>query len=346
MWTCHFPHVCWTLIVGFTSPQHPVLLLRFYITLLALIRGTRDTEVGRMFRSHMIPLCLLFYLSFKVHHALPQKKNLFKASQGLLGWIWRVSTWKRVQKRIDWEWSWWPQFQSEVKQFHPSFLLCVSRVSNLGPGPMRYLLTSGIDNLHDRNGKPCQCVSCVGCHASVVAKTRGTSSLYNHILLDKDSEMLELGVRKYMILPIHEHMCQNMLDFHTSSKSSIHAAWAPNIVPNEAWHLWIASQFIDSNWCDPITLRRPEDLAVSSGVLNTSDKTVGRPASPLWEGILHNTGYGWLWRLWSVVVIVITEPEQRTNERIRSMFVFLTQESRIFSATCIQDHIQVFGNQE
>jgi hypothetical protein len=113
------------------------------------------------------------------------KKNLFKASQGLLGWIWRVSTWKRVQKRIDWEWSWWPQFQSEGKQFHPSFLLCVSRVSNLGPGPMRYLLTSGIDNLHDRNGKPCQCVSCVGCHASVVAKTRGTSSLYNHICWTK-----------------------------------------------------------------------------------------------------------------------------------------------------------------
>ena len=66
---------CWTPIVGFTSPQHPVLLLRFYITLLALIRGTRDTEVGRMFRSHMIPLCLLSYLSFKVHHALPPKKN-------------------------------------------------------------------------------------------------------------------------------------------------------------------------------------------------------------------------------------------------------------------------------
>ena len=161
------------------------------------------------------------------------KKELSKASQGLLGWIWRVSTWKRVQKRIEWEWSWWPQFQSEVKQFHPSFRLCVSRGVQLGPRaneisshlrhwqPARPKRTTSVRIMR---WMPCKC----GCK-----NPRNIQPIQSY-LLDKDSEMLELGLRKYMILPIHEHMCQTMLDFHTSSKSSIHAAWrASNIVPNE-----------------------------------------------------------------------------------------------------------------
>ena len=45
------------LIVDFPSPQHPALLLRFHITLLALIRRTQLGEAGHMFGSHTWYLC-------------------------------------------------------------------------------------------------------------------------------------------------------------------------------------------------------------------------------------------------------------------------------------------------
>ena len=95
----------------------------------------------------------------------------------------------------------------------------------------------------------------------------------------------------------------------------------------------------------PAALRRPEDLAVSSGVLNTSDGGAARIAAVA-VGILHYDrvmdGYGWL----SVVVIVITEHGTGTKDKMRESEVCVFFYSRICSATCIQDHIQAFGNQE
>ena len=262
MWTCHFPHVCWTLIVGFTSPQHPVLLLRFYITLLALIRGTRDTEVGRMFRSHMIPLCLLFYLSFKVHHALPQKKPIQSipriAGMNLASLHMKTGSEKdRLGMELMTPISVWGEAVSPIfpavcftgVQLGPRANEIPSHLRHWQPArPKRKTMPVRI-----MRGMPCKC----GCK-----NPRNIQPIQSY-LLDKDSEMLELGVRKYMILPIHEHMCQNMLDFHTSSKSSIHAAWAPNIVPNERGtcglplNLLIQTDAIPSPSGDPKTLQFP-----------------------------------------------------------------------------------------
>lgn len=259
------------------------------------------------------------------------KKELSKASQGLLGWIWRVSTWKRVQKRIEWEWSWWPQFQSEVKQFHPSFWLCVSRGVQLGPRaneisshlrhwqPARPKRKTSVRIMR---GMPCKC----GCK-----NPRNIQPIQSY-LLDKDSEMLESGVGCATIYGSSNtwtHVSEHVGFPHIFKVFNTCGVKGAKYCTKWAWLLWIvASKFIDPNWCDPIThsYSTPPPLLVPhidpwpgdqgnkklccppatrrpcSFLRRTQDLTVGRPASPLWlwefftmTGLwMAMDGYPWL----------------------------------------------------
>ena len=100
--------------------------------------------------------------------------------------------------------------QFVLEQFHPflsffSISAVLFGVSNLGPGPMRYLLTSGIDNLPEME----MMRGTVGRHALSRWQKHDEDHVQS-LLLDKKSEQLDLDVRTHMMFCIHENMCQNM----------------------------------------------------------------------------------------------------------------------------------------